>query len=261
MFGRARSWQLGLLIVVVALALLAPIVGRSISEGRRELQYADDAAAHGDIDLEVMHLGRAARWRVPGTLHRATALARLSSMAREYEVLGDTGLEPALAARREIRRALISTRVVEVSHPELLADANRAIARLMARQEQLYGLEVGHPAARVHHHLALLSAPTPGPSWLSLVAALGFPAWLAGIAAFARYAIADSGRLRARRAWLLGPMVLGIGGLWLWATRFAVPDYIDSLADRSPGDPRLVPIRLPVAVPPLRPDDGSSGES
>jgi hypothetical protein len=198
----------------VGLGVAGPLLARAAWEGRAELRRADEAAASGRVDLEVVHLGRAARWRAPLAGHDERALARLMAIgeAAEADTAG-RGPTTALLAYREVRSALLATRAWGLADPATYAAANRKIAGLMATQEQLFETDLSRVGAAERHHLELLERsgerPTP---WALVLAAV---AGLAGAAALGR-GIPGTGKIRRGSLVVFAALALALGSLaWL----------------------------------------------
>ncbi|MFO7561139.1 MAG: hypothetical protein R6X02_00745 [Enhygromyxa sp.] len=185
--------------------LLAPLVVRTLVDGRAELARAEAAAELGDREAEIRHLGRAARFRLPLAGHDDHALARLHELALAAEAADE--LDTALAAWRELRSALIGTRVIDVSDPELLAEANAAIVELMVREARLDARPIARErwAEELEQDLQARGR--------SLLAAFCFAAWLVACVGFFARGVDAKGRLRPRPALRWGGMVLA----WLLA--------------------------------------------
>lgn len=210
------GWGLGF---VVAVAL--PLVGRAVWEGRRELELAELSAASGDEDAQVEHLGRAARWRVPGFGHDEDAIEALFALGEAAETAGESGSMRALVAYREVRRALLGTRGLWVPQADRFHQANERIAVLMAAQEERFGTDIGGTGDPYSYHLGLLEdvpGPRPGRAWL---AAVTFVAWCGTVVGFFARAIDESARLRPAPAvrWGLATIVCLVG--WMVALRYA----------------------------------------
>ena len=205
--GRGLGWLL---------AFAAPVVARAWLDARAELERADEAAAAGDVEAEIEHLGRALRWRLPLSSHDEVVLDRLFAIGDAAVETGDG--TTALAAYREARGGLLATRVFTVPHAEARAELDVRIARLMAAEERRFATE--HGADREAHHLALLQA-TPGPDPLRATLAAGtFVAWvLASLAVLVR-GIDGGGRVRPRPAVLWGMTSLASLVAWMIAWRF-----------------------------------------
>lgn len=157
--------------VVVVFGVAAPLWLRAAWEGAAELREADAAVERGRVDLEVVHLGRAARWRVPLASHDEAALARLLAIADTATALGEAGSQMALLARREVRAALLATRTWGPRDTAMLAAVNREIAAAMAAQEQVFGTDLSGRGEAEAYHLALLEqAPRGGGTWALLIA-------------------------------------------------------------------------------------------
>ncbi len=153
---RVGRWLVGAAwAVALAIGVAGPLLLRAAWEGRAELLAADEAAAAGRVDLEIVHLGRAARWRVPIAGHDEAAIARLLAIGAATEGR-EASWQTALAAYREARAALLVTRVGAVGDGEALGLANRRIAALMAAQEAAFGTDLSGRGAAEAYHLALL---------------------------------------------------------------------------------------------------------
>lgn len=209
-------WRRRLLVALALTGLvLVPLCGRVAFEGRAEIDRADEAAEAGDVDGEILHLGRAARWRAPLLSHDEAARDRLLEIGRAAEARGVDDDHIALAAFREVRRGLLATRTFAVSDPDQLQEANEAIARLMAAQEVRFGTDVGGSGDPEAWHLQRLSEP-PGPvPWRATVAALAFVLWLGATAGFVTRGLDAAGRLRPKSALRWG--VAGLALLVTWA--------------------------------------------
>lgn len=191
------------------LGVLGPLLGRAAWEGRGALDQAGLAAAEGRVDREIMHLGRAARWRVPFASHDEAALARLLAIATEAERGGEAGSQTALTAYREARGALLASMAWGVADPELLAAANQGIARLMAAQEQMFGTDLSGTGTAEAYHLTLLQqAGEQRPPWPALTAV----ATVVGLG----LALRGGSSRSARGVW--GALAV-LGALATWALR------------------------------------------
>lgn len=221
--GARRSRLRAIAWVIVGLVLIAtPLVVRVAVEGNDELARAEQARRAEDVDAEIEHLGRAARWRMPGLSHDEAALDLLKALGQRADDAGEEQRHVALAAYREIRRALLATRAFSVPHPERFDHANVRIASLMAAQERAFGTQPTDEQAgddgrdAEAFHLALLrQVPGPDP-WRGNLAALAFVAWLFTTAGFVLRGLDGSGRLRPRPALRWGGTALAM--LIAWAT-------------------------------------------
>jgi hypothetical protein len=143
--------------VITVVAVVTPMLVRIAWEGRAELVAADEAAAAGRVDLEIVHLGRAVRWRVPIGGSDEAAIGRLLAIGAANQ--GDeASVSTALAAYRELRSALWATRAGDVADAQALGLANRRIAGLMAAQEREFGSDLSGVGRQEAYHLALLEA-------------------------------------------------------------------------------------------------------
>lgn len=191
-------------VVGGGLLLLGPLWGRAAWEGQAELDAAATAQEIEDVDTEIAHLGRAARWRLPLASHDDVALARLMELGEAQEARGSAGRQTALAAYREVRRAIISTRSWGVPRSALLDDANRRIAALMAAQEELYGTDIhGKDDPEGEHYRQLSALPGPDPMRANLTA-LAFLGWLVAGVGFVTRGLGARGALRPRPALIWG---------------------------------------------------------
>jgi hypothetical protein len=208
-------------VAVIVVAIVLPLAMRAGWEGRAELSRAQAAASEGDVDRQIVHLGRAARWRVPGLAHDAQALERLVALGAAAEAVGPEALEQSLAAYREVRGALLSTRTWGVPRRELFDDMNDRIARLMARQEAELGTDVSGTGDPYTYHLELLQA-VPGPHPVrGNLAALAFLGWLLTSAGFILRGLDARGRIRPRPALRWGGASVILLVTWAVLLRFA----------------------------------------
>ncbi len=203
-------------VVLVAIAL--PLWLRVVWEGTAELQQADQALEAGDVPGEIMHLGRALRWRAPLASHDEVALERLWVIAQEHQAQGAAGRPTAMVAYREVRRGLLATRAWGIPHRERWSEANEQLAVLMSQQERQLGLEVAEPDGPSHRE-RLGREPGPDPTRGNL-AALAFVGWIGCVVGFVVQGLDPRGRLLPRRAlrWGFAALVL----LVVWAVLLAV---------------------------------------
>ena len=209
--GRRAGWW----ALAVALVLLGSGL-RAFIDGRAELAKAHEAELEAEIDEEIMHLGRAARWRLPFAGHDETALAGLESLATD----ADLDVTASLLAYREIRRALLATRTPwGVSDPQLLARADSAIVRLMADDSD---------PEREDRLVIQLSEPRDAPNAGTWLASLFFVAWLGALYGFFVRAIDEQAHLVRRSARIWGLLVLLTCMMWMLLTRH--PEWVSSIA-------------------------------
>ena len=215
------GWRRALsLVLVVGMAVLLPLWVRVVWDGQAALGDADVAHQAGDLDAEIEHLGRALRWRAPGSSHDEEALDRLWALAEQEGERGPEGRRGALAAYREVRRGLLATRAWGIPHRERWEDANRHIAALMAEQERELGLDTSEAGRAEDFHAEQL-AHEPGPdTTLGNLSALAFALWVLCVAAFVVQGLDAKGRLRARAAfrWGLGALVSLVAWMVLLAS-------------------------------------------
>lgn len=208
--GRAQRAGAGRrlgLVALFALLVLAPIVVRVAVDGRAELAAAIEVEARADVDAQIRHLGRAARWRLPLARHDDEARAALRALAEAAEARDDAAV--GLAAWRELRRALIGTRVVTVVDADGLDAANAAIVRLMVREAEVAGRasDPARWAAELEEDLA--------PRGRSLLASACFLAWLIACVGFFVAGIDGKGRLQPRGALRWGGAALATLLAWI----------------------------------------------
>lgn len=211
------------IVLAVAAALAIPVGVRVAWEGRAELDLADAAADEEDIDAEIEHLGRAARWRIPLLSHDEEAIDRLLQLGTDAESRGGEGRQSALAAYREVRGALLATRTWGVPQRDVFDDVNVRIATLMAEQEADFGTDVGGTGDPYGYHLALLQE-VPGPDpWRANFAALAFVGWIATTVGFVLRGIDARGHLRPKSAVRWGVAALVLLATWALLLRWAGP--------------------------------------
>jgi hypothetical protein len=198
-----RSVRLAAWIVLA----LAPLVARVAWEAHRELQDAALAQAAGDEDVEVLHLGRALRWRLPGASHDEIAIARLLAIGESAAAAGELGL--ALVAYREIRSALLGSRGLDVPHADVLSDVDARIAELMA---------AGDAEVARRRRAELLEATQHSRLWPGLAAATWL-AWVWASARLLRRGLDARGRLIPGAGTRAGLLALALLVAWMLAWR------------------------------------------
>jgi hypothetical protein len=164
----------------MALIVLALITVRVVWSARAEWR-----AASGD--QRIVHLGRAARLYAPGNPYSRRAL----------DALADAGRAGSLPAWQEVRSSILATRSFYTPRPELLAEANDAIAGMMADAK----------SPRAWHAARLAQDEAPSVGW-SLVALAGLFGWIGAAVAFIFFAIGDDDRIRPRMALVLSLSLL-----------------------------------------------------
>jgi hypothetical protein len=199
-------WQRALRIAAIALVGLGALVVRVACEASAELELAAAARAAGDEHDEVIHLGRALRWRLPGASTDEIAIARLLE-------IGETTQDRAhaLVAYREIRSALLGSRALDVPHADVLRDVDERIATLMSEGDAA-------AQARRHAELRIASQSSRLPR---AIAAATWIAWVLASTAFLLRGIDARGRLvpGTGTRWGLAAIVLLVS--WMVAWRFA----------------------------------------
>lgn len=200
------------LVGLAALFCLGAVLTRVFWDGRVALAAGDAAVARGDTAEAIASWRRAARWYAPGAPHVAGAYERLEALARRSEEAGD--LSTALEAWRAIRSSALATRSFYVPYAERLAAANERIARLMARLEGPDADPGKSEAERRDFHLSLLLRdPAPRTGW-TILALVGFAAWIGGGLLFAFRGLGPDDRLDRRQAIRAGLLVAA--GLLSW---------------------------------------------
>jgi hypothetical protein len=178
----ARHLKSALKAAAMVLIVLALIVVRVVWSSRAEWRAA------GGED-RIVHLGRAARLYAPGNPYSRRAL----------DALADAGRAGSLEAWQEVRSSILATRSFYTPHPELLAEANDAIAQMMAQKDG--------KMSRAWHAARLAQDEAPSVGW-SLVAIFGLFSWIGAAVAFILWAIDADDRLRPRLALLLSLSLL-----------------------------------------------------
>ena len=189
--------------VVIVLGVAAPLLGRVAWEGRAELRAAQAASERGRVDLEIVHLGRAVRWRSPFAGHDEAALERLMAVGREALARGDS--QTALLAHREVRGAVLATRAWSSLDDSLYHAVNGEIAAAMAAQEQVFGTDLSGRGEAEAYHLALLEQARPAESAWAVFVGLAIVAAAIGVAVSRRVTIVcwSVALMLAAIAWLL----------------------------------------------------------
>ncbi len=200
----ARRW---LVRGAWALAFVGPLLLRVAWEGRVELSAADEAAAAGDTDARIVHLGRALRWRLPLGGVDERAIAGLLEVADAAEADGDP--TTALVACRELRSSLLGSRDLVVPHADVLAAVDARIAALMAATVPTRADEA--------EQLARLRVASEASPLRASAAALAFVVWMLAAVAFLRRGVDAKGRLQQPAATRLGVLMLASLLAWLWA--------------------------------------------
>lgn len=193
----------------LALVVIGSLLVRAWLDGRAQLRAADAMAEAGDLDGEIRHLGRAARWRLPLAEHDELARTRLRELAERETRAGHVGV--ALVAWRELRSAILATRTIDVVDTELLETANTEIVQLMVHEAR----EAGSPADSARWAAELDEDPVAGGRGRSLSAAACFAAWLIACIGFFMRGIDGKGRLEPRLALRWGAAVLLLLVAWL----------------------------------------------
>jgi hypothetical protein len=201
--GGGRRSRIAVTLLAVIVAILGPLAVRAAIEGRAELRAADEA---GTTEQAIVHLGRAARWRLPIATHDDRARERLEQIADAAERAGDDAL--ALEAWREIRSALLGTRTWTVVDTEQLERANAGIVRSMQASAEASGQPV-----HAERWQAELDAPPATDGVGTRVAALCFALWLITLIGFVLEIARQGERRRAALAWAAANLTLFV--IWL----------------------------------------------
>ncbi len=171
----ARTFRL-LLPWTLGAAALAVVYGRFIVQARGAVHAARVAAGNGDAAEATRLYLDALRAYVPGSPFERQALDGLHALAADAAGAGDRdGERRALGA---VRAGLLGTRSLYVPYGSRLADANRRLGELDATED--------FPPANSGRIVIERSAP-PGPAIAAtLLALVGFAAWIGGLLLFIR---------------------------------------------------------------------------
>ena len=199
---RQRRWGS---YVALALVVLGSLFVRAWLDGRAQLRQADEMAAAGDVDGEIRHLGRAARWRLPLAEHDEQARMRLREIAERETEAGD--IDVALVAWRELRSVILATRTTDVVDPEQLEAANTAIVELMVSSSDESTADSARWATELEEQ--------PTSRVRSLAASACFLAWLIACVGFFLQGIDGKGRLEPRPALRWGAAALVLLVAWV----------------------------------------------
>ncbi len=194
-------------VLGTAAVLLFAVAVRVRTSGAGDLQAARACREAGLHRTAVDMAGRAARWQLPvgGASRKARELLR--DLGDEALARGDADL--ALRAWQGLRGSILGSRWLRVPDPDLLEEANRRIAREMARRDRLPD---GSPGLDEEGHLAFLARDDLPRPWPAFLASWAFLAWVAVSLAGAFRAVTPDGSLRPGPALRWG---LGSAGLLL----------------------------------------------
>jgi len=197
---------------LIAALCLGVVVTRAVWEGRNALDRASAELERGELVEAITWYRRAARWYVPLAPHVGRAYDRLEQIAQQAERNDD--VDTALAAWRGVRSSIKATRSFYTPQSHRLDPANRRIAALMARVEDP-ALDPGKTEEqRAQWHYQLLDRDeAPSVLW-SIIALLGFGAWLGGGVLFAMRGVSAEDKLDGRTAATAGLIVAA--GLIVW---------------------------------------------
>lgn len=205
--GGRRARAIGLVIaaaLALILLIIGPLIVRAAIEGAAELRAAEQAST---TEQAIVHLGRAARWRLPIADHDERARERLEQIADEAELADDDAL--ALVAWRELRSALLGTRTGSIADPEQLERANLGIVRAMVAIAKAAG-----ESEQGERWRAELEASPASDGVGTRFAALCFALWCVTLLGFVVRGIGPKGELRrSARWWVAANLALLVG--WL----------------------------------------------
>ncbi|MEZ4256608.1 MAG: hypothetical protein R3A78_13020 [Polyangiales bacterium] len=206
-------------VLLCAVAIAIVLAVRVVQGSRAELRRGEELEAAGQLELAIVHFRRAARWYAPGNGSVDAALTALARIGSNAERAKD--VELALSAWRGVRASILSTRSVFTPHPERLREANRHIARLMATHN-VPPMDQGksEPALEAEHLALLEGNHRPNVAW-TLLALLGFVAWVGGVYRFIDRAIGPEDELVTAAAWRWGTVVLVGLALFVLGLAFA----------------------------------------
>lgn len=207
---RVRSTRLVGAFIAVALAVVA---ARVVIDSASALRRGDAAAGRGESAEAIQGYLEAARLYAPASPYPPRALDRLSEMAERAEASGD--LVTARQALEAAHGAILGTRSFYTPFA----------GRLPALERRLVGLYVRldpYPTAHGPSWYAARLAVRPGPSVaLSVLALVGFFAWVGAALAFLLRAFDSSLRLRPRPALLCAAVFVVGFALFLAGLRLA----------------------------------------
>lgn len=195
--------------------VLAALWGRAAVEGAAELEAARAAEARGDLLGARRGYLYAMGWYAPAGSAAHEAADALWALSERALSAGDPTL--ALAAARDLRAGVLSTRWLACPLCDHLAPANDRIADLMARAQVTQPTAHGRTEAELRsHHLALLQLDfTPSPT-ISMLIAVCFVGWIAGAALFIRRSFTPEGGWSPRQGLIPGGVTVAMFAGWLW---------------------------------------------
>jgi hypothetical protein len=170
----------GIIVLVLAMAWV-----RVALDGRAARGHADQLLAAGKADVAVGFYDRALHMYWPGSPDVARAVAALTELAEQREATGD--LEGAVHAWRVLRSGLYAARGLYLPYADVVAQSEDRIAALVGRQ-------LATPGAAEDHLAKLRKSQDPNRGW-SLLAILGFAAWVGGAIGFLWRGMTPQGKL------------------------------------------------------------------
>lgn len=200
-------------ILAIVLAGFGALAIRVVIEGRDALADGDTAlAAKRSLDA-IDAYETAARWYLPLAPHVDDAYAKLRVLASSEDPA------VALAAWRAIRSAAHATRGLWTPHPDDLAAADAAIAKLSAKDPGAgrIGEKTAAPddeTTREAWQRARLARPERPGIGTALVGGLGILLWLVGAFVLVRRGLTRTGAWIRRPALMAGAAI--VVGLALW---------------------------------------------
>ena len=207
-----RRWRWPLLALFL---VIAAMIGRATWEQVSAFDRAVAAEAAGLPDRAIAEYRWTLRWTTPLGPRDGDAADALLRIANESEAQRP---ERAAFALDALRSGLIASRSLWQPHADLVAQANQRLPALLLRVAERRG-DTRDKAQLLTRLQADFARPVGVPGWLALLVALGFLAWLGGLAmAWARGFDGDGALQRAALPWLataLAGFAVWAGALWL----------------------------------------------
>ncbi|QQR91653.1 MAG: hypothetical protein IPJ88_08030 [Myxococcales bacterium] len=193
------------MVYLALLIVLAVMVIRVTLAAHAEYEEAATLQKSGDLDSAIVHYRRAARWYLPLFSTPTRALDQLERIANTYKKSGD--VHGALAARRSMRAAIMSSRSFYTPHGDYLERSNREIASLMASLPPLpKDVAKSKASLRKDYFSELEHSRGPNTFW-TLVLLLGFALWVGGAFVFFHRAFGPEQQLLKNEAVRWGGLV------------------------------------------------------
>lgn len=193
-------------VAVSVIAVLSVMFGRALYSSHTLLEEARQARDSGRIEDAIWLYSKASRWYVPVVGADGRARAELLGLCRELE---QKGRDEALGCYRALRRAVLAIRWLIVPEKDVLDVANRAIARIVAKD----------PAARSvgldeRTHLSLLRRTNAPDPWLAALSVACFLGWLASLLLLGTRGLTKEGRVL--RSPFVRYLSMGLGFWLMW---------------------------------------------